>query len=119
MFLINLFRRKRERVLAVVQPTVNYFVQNHCAIEMVQVTINTSFFKVLLKHIFFLSFIRIHHNYLLFVLDLLDHQPRPIWTNLSFHLLENLGYLISGFMCKFIYHVTELSLMQSNIYLKF
>jgi hypothetical protein len=40
-----------------------------------KVTTNTSFITVLLKHIFFLSFTRIYHNYLLFVLDLLDHQP--------------------------------------------
>ncbi len=62
-------------------PTVNNFVQNHlysteCAIEMIQVTTNTSFITVLLIHVFFSCFIRIHLNYRLFVLDFLDHQPQ-------------------------------------------
>jgi hypothetical protein len=40
----------------VVQPTVNYFVRTHCiltecAIEMIQVTTNTSFITLLLKQI--------------------------------------------------------------------
>jgi hypothetical protein len=77
----------------VVGPTAYY--QQFCskslysaeyAIEIIPVTINPSF--ILLKHIFFSFFIRSHHNYLLFVLDLLDHQP---WHVPSSHLLEYLG----------------------------
>jgi hypothetical protein len=40
---------------------------------MIQATTNTNI-TVLLKHVFFFSFIRTHHN-ILFVFDLLDHQP--------------------------------------------
>jgi len=67
----------------------------------------------MLKHIFFSFFIR-SHNYLLFVLDLLDHHP-----SIDQSLISSSQEKIGGFMCKFTYHVTELFPLQSNMYLKY
>ncbi|EFX85994.1 hypothetical protein DAPPUDRAFT_313554 [Daphnia pulex] len=79
----QIHRRKRERVVAVVQPTVYYFVQNH----FILLNVPSKGYR--------------SHNYQLFVLDLLDHPHRPI-----FHFIfSREDWITGGFMCKISYHV--------------
>ncbi len=66
---LNLQLRKRERAM---QPTVNNFFY-HFVLKIIQVKTKSSFVTVLLGHILLSSLVRIHLNYQLFLLDLLNH----------------------------------------------
>jgi hypothetical protein len=98
MYLINLQEKTcwKGRAAYCCRSTIYLFKSLYstgCAIKRKQVTTITSFINtVLLKHIFFSSFIRIHHNCLLFVLDLLDRQSQPC-LDFECTLLQLFNYL--------------------------